>query len=98
MKTAQRAVAVFTRASASNTREPQRLQPRHCHGELLSVERIGHRARTFAEARAWDAQQYAEMTPDERRAIAKALRDRYHGTNCPDVRDAVAGLRRRVKP
>lgn len=35
------------------------------------------------------------MTPDERRQVAKALRDRFYGPNCPDVRDAVAGLRRR---
>jgi hypothetical protein len=60
---------------------------------LSVVERIGHKAVGFAEAWDWDIQQQAEMTPDERRAVAKALRDRYYGTNCPDVRDAFAGAR-----
>jgi hypothetical protein len=59
------------------------------------VERIGHKARGFAAAREWEIAQAAEMTPDECRRIAKALRDRYYGTDVPDVRDAVAGSRRR---
>lgn len=61
------------------------------------MERVGHKASSFEEARAWEIEQYARMTPDERRAVAKALRDRVYGTRCPDVRDAVAGLRRRAK-
>lgn len=59
------------------------------------VERIGHKARGFAQAREWEIEQLRAMTPDERRRVAKALRDRVYGTSCPDVRDAVAGLRRR---
>jgi hypothetical protein len=58
------------------------------------VERIGHKARGFAVAEAWDIAQHRAMTPDERRRVAKALRDRFFGRKCPDVRDAAAGLRR----
>jgi hypothetical protein len=62
------------------------------------VERIVHKAHGFDEARAWDIAQLAAMTPDERRRVAKALRDRYYGADCPDVRSAFAGLRfRRIK-
>jgi predicted Fe-S protein YdhL (DUF1289 family) len=59
------------------------------------VERVGHKARGFEEARRYEIAQYARMTPDERRRVAKALRDRVYGTDCPDVREAVAGLRKR---
>jgi hypothetical protein len=59
------------------------------------MERIGHEAHGFEDARRFEIEQYRAMTPDERRRVAKALRDRYFGTNCPDVRDAVAGLKRR---
>jgi predicted Fe-S protein YdhL (DUF1289 family) len=59
------------------------------------MERIGHKARGFDEAHRWEIEQYRAMTPDERRRVAKALRDRVFGSQCPDVRDAVAGLRRR---
>jgi hypothetical protein len=59
------------------------------------MERVANKARGFDAAREWDVAQYAAMTPDERRAVAKALRDRYYGTGCPDVRDAVAGRRLR---
>lgn len=59
------------------------------------MERVANKARGFAEARDWELTQYAEMSPDERRRVAKALRDRFYGTDCPDVRDAVAGIRYR---
>ena len=59
------------------------------------MERVANKAKGFDAARDWDIAQMAEMTPDERRRVAKALRDRYYGRDCPDVRDAVAGLRRR---
>jgi hypothetical protein len=57
------------------------------------VERVANKAHGFEEALQWELAQYAEMTPDERRRVAKALRDRYFGTERPDVRDAVAGRR-----
>lgn len=59
------------------------------------MRRIGHKSRSHEEARAWELEQEAKLTPDELRRIAKALRDRVYGRHCPDVRDAVAGLRRR---
>jgi hypothetical protein len=62
------------------------------------MDRIGHKARGYAEADAWDLAQQRAMTSDERRRVAKALRDRVFGPNRPDVRDAVAGLRRRRRP
>lgn len=57
------------------------------------MERVGHKAHGFDEAREYDLEQYAKMSPDERQRIAKALRDRVWGTRCPDVRAAVAGRR-----
>lgn len=59
------------------------------------MERVANKARGFDAAREWDVAQNADMTPDERRRVAKALRDRYYGKDPPDVRDAVAGVRRR---
>jgi hypothetical protein len=61
---------------------------------MVAMERVAHRARGFADADAWDVAQMRAMTPDERRRVAKALRDRVFGRDCPDVRDAIAGLRR----
>jgi hypothetical protein len=61
------------------------------------MERVGHKAHGFEEARLWDIAQSREMDADERRRVAKALRDRHYGTACPDVRDAVAGLRRKKR-
>ncbi len=52
------------------------------------VKRVANKARGFDEARKWDLEQYRRMTPDERRAVAKALRDRVYGRNRPDVREA----------
>jgi predicted Fe-S protein YdhL (DUF1289 family) len=60
------------------------------------VERVADKARGFDAARAWEIAQYSAMTPDERRKVARQLRDRVYGTNRPDVRDAVAGLKRRA--
>jgi hypothetical protein len=64
-------------------------------GPIETVERVGHKAHGWGEARDWDLAQSREMDADERRRVAKALRERFYGTRCPDVRDAVAGLRRR---
>ena len=59
------------------------------------MERVGHKARGFEAAVRWELAQERATTPDERRALAKELRERVYGRSCPDVRDAVAGLRRR---
>jgi hypothetical protein len=50
------------------------------------MERIAHIARSFQAAAAWDRDQQRKMTPDERLAVAKVLRDRAFGTDAPDVR------------
>lgn len=52
------------------------------------MEREAHKSTSFEEADRWDKQQQWAMTPDERLAIAKELRDRYFGKDCPDVRAA----------
>jgi hypothetical protein len=57
------------------------------------MERVGHKARGFDEARKHDLLQHAQMSPEQRQRVAKALRDRVWGTRCPDVRDAIAGRR-----
>ena len=45
-------------------------------------------ARSFEEARTWEIEQERRMTPEERQAVAKALRDRVYGPNPPDVRES----------
>jgi len=51
------------------------------------MDRIVHVSGDHAEAREWDRRQHRQMTPDERRAVAKALRERVHGKDAPDVRE-----------
>lgn len=55
------------------------------------MDREVNKAKSFADADRWDREQMWAMTPDERIAIAKALRDRVYGTDCPDVREAERG-------
>jgi hypothetical protein len=43
-------------------------------------------ARSHIEAEAYDIQQYIEMTPDDRLAAAKVLRERVYGRTPPDIR------------
>ena len=62
---------------------------------LCVVDRVANKARGFDAAYAWEIEQYAAMTPDERREVARKLRERVYGLDCPDVRDSVAGLKRR---
>jgi hypothetical protein len=52
------------------------------------MDREVHKAKSFADADRWDREQMWAMTPDERMAIAKELRDRVFGKDCPDVREA----------
>ena len=47
-----------------------------------------NRAKSFADADRWDREQIWAMTPDERIAISRALRDRVYGNDCADVREA----------
>ena len=50
------------------------------------MDRTANRAKTFAEAAQWDREQAWALTPDERLAIAKVLRDRVYGRDAADVR------------
>lgn len=50
------------------------------------MEREANKARSFAEAEQWNLQQLWAMTPEERLAIAKELRDRVYGADAPDIR------------
>jgi len=64
------------------------LKPPCLSAIVLLMERIVHIARDFRDAREWDIQQHVSLTPEERQRIAKELRDRVYGTDCPDVREA----------
>jgi len=59
------------------------------------VDPVVHVAHSFEEARAWEIEQEIRLTPAERQAIARALRERAFGTNVPDVRDAPIAYERR---
>ena len=52
------------------------------------VDRTVHKSTSFADAARWDRAQHQAMTPDQRLAVAKELRDRAYGTDAPDVREA----------
>jgi hypothetical protein len=51
-----------------------------------TIEPVGHRAKGFADADAWDREQHARLSLDERLRIAKLLRRRAYGEDAPDVR------------
>lgn len=50
------------------------------------MEPIVHKSQNFQEAEEYDIQQHAKMSPSDRQAAAKKLRERYFGENTPDVR------------
>jgi hypothetical protein len=52
----------------------------------LSMERIVHKARSFRDAAQWDIEQQVKMTPRERWAAARRLKERVYGRNQKDVR------------
>ena len=52
------------------------------------MRRKVHIARNHKEAEEYDIMQHLEMTPDERLAAAKKLKERVYGKNCPDIREA----------
>lgn len=67
--------------------EPSRkLGPLPGPGMARVIEPVGHRAKGFAEAEAWDHEQLAGMSLDERLRIAETLRRRVYGDDAPDVR------------
>ena len=50
------------------------------------MEPIINKAKTFEEADRWDIQQHVSMTPSERQAAAKKLKERVFGKHAPDIR------------
>ena len=52
------------------------------------IDPIGHRANGFAEADAWDREQLARTSVDDRLRIAELLRRRVYGEHAPDVRES----------
>ncbi|MGB3968128.1 MAG: hypothetical protein WBO45_15435 [Planctomycetota bacterium] len=52
------------------------------------MERVANVAHSFEEAERWDREQMWAMTPEERYEIARILRERFYGSNAPDVREA----------
>jgi hypothetical protein len=52
------------------------------------IEPLGHRAKGFSEADAWDREQLARTSLDERLRIAELLRRRVYGEHPPDVRES----------
>lgn len=61
------------------------------------MERIGRLFRSFDEARRAELLEELALSPEERQAIARALRERHFGTDCPDVR-ASGEARKFVRP
>lgn len=51
------------------------------------MERIVNISKSFEEARQWEIEQSLAMTPDERMAAVRDLRQRVYGKNRPDVRE-----------
>lgn len=83
-----RAVGVGCYGAAASRRAFVRSWDARSWLESNSMEREANKARSFAEAEQWDRQQQWAMTPDERHAIAKELRDRFYGVDAPDVRES----------
>jgi len=53
---------------------------------LLAVERVVHKTKSFQAAAQWDIEQQVRMTPQERRAVARQLKERVYGRHTKDVR------------
>ena len=52
------------------------------------MERIVKILKNFDDARRWEIEQSLAMTPDERMAAVRELRQRVYGKNQPDVRES----------
>ena len=51
------------------------------------MKRVVNIANGFEEAEERDIKQQISMTPDERFAVAKKIREMFYGLNSPDVRE-----------
>ena len=52
------------------------------------MKRVVHKSRSFKEAEQWDIHQQKTMTPEQRQRIAREIKERVYGVDCPDVRQA----------
>lgn len=50
------------------------------------MEPIVYKSQNFQEAEEYDIHQHTQMSPSQRQAAAKKLRERYFGKKTPDVR------------
>jgi hypothetical protein len=55
----------------------------------MRMKRICNKAKSFKEAEEWDIEQYLRMTPEERQAAAKELRERVYGQRATDVKESM---------
>ncbi len=53
-----------------------------------AIQPVTIKTRDFSEAERADIIQQVKMSPEERQEAARILRERYYGTDTPDVRDA----------
>jgi hypothetical protein len=51
------------------------------------MERVVHRALSFADADRWDVAQHRSMTPEQRLEVARRLKERAFPANAKDVRE-----------
>jgi hypothetical protein len=51
------------------------------------VERIVHKAASFAEANEWEIRQHLELTPQQRMRAAKAIKERMFPGRNVDIRE-----------
>ncbi|MCJ7812710.1 hypothetical protein MUP95_05235 [bacterium] len=50
------------------------------------MERVAQKFKNFKEAEAWEIEYHISMKPEERFAIADALKKKVYGDQIPDVR------------
>ncbi|MGC8654498.1 MAG: hypothetical protein ACP5US_10970 [Candidatus Kryptoniota bacterium] len=52
------------------------------------MKRVVNKTRSHKDAVQWDLLQQLEMTPSQRQEIARELKQRFYGTDNPDVRES----------
>ena len=67
-------------------RQPKNLSAKAPTGYDLFMERTVNKARGFRAAAEWDIAQQVRMTPRERMAAARQLKDRVYKRDAKDVR------------
>ena len=51
------------------------------------MERIVHKTKNFKDAEKYDINQNISMSPEQRQAAAKKIKEREYGKNNPDIRE-----------